>query len=445
MFQKHWLLAAFVTLACGGQTEPPRAPASPAASVVTPTPAALRKPSPDVSRFWVFSAPPPIALYADLATLLHSELARHLGPALLEQLGDALGGAERGCVSVLAEHSKELLVGGDEHSGLVVLSLGAEGVKAARTACVGSLLPVARTTLAGADEAYSTGNAVIAVLPGVVLAGNQALVEAALAPVAKPTALPEQLALRDDEQLAFRVLRPQQDVSVVGAVSASERHFSISAQVQLPSDAAADQLDKKISTGRSQAKLLTQAMSGDATMARLVDSIKIERRGRGFQVQLELRGTPAEQARDLGTVAALGVHGARKYMVNARAAEAKMTLRQITKSYQLSLMDPAGAKPKQPKKLLSLPAVPAAVPRGAKYQSSPDDWKPWAGIQFKLDEPQYFQYEVVAAKDGKNADILARGDLDGDGVTSLYRLKIQLDPKTGQLTAQDLDETEPFE
>jgi hypothetical protein len=89
--------------------------------------------------------------------------------------------------------------------------------------------------------------------------------------------------------------------------------------------------------------------------------------------------------------------------------------------------------------------VPAAVPRGAKYQSSVDDWKPWAGIGFKLDEPQYFQYEVVAAKDGKNAEILARGDLDGDGVSSLYRLKIQLDPKTGQLTAQDLDETEPFE
>ena len=92
-----------------------------------------------------------------------------------------------------------------------------------------------------------------------------------------------------------------------------------------------------------------------------------------------------------------------------------------------------------------MPAVPAAIPRGAKYQSSADDWKAWAPIQFKLEAPQYFQYEIVAAKDGKSADVLARGDLDGDGQSSLYRLRIQLDPKTGQITAQDLDETEPFE
>jgi hypothetical protein len=52
---------------------------------------------------------------------------------------------------------------------------------------------------------------------------------------------------------------------------------------------------------------------------------------------------------------------------------------------------------------------------------------------------------VVAAKDGKSAEILARGDLNGDGKTSLFRVKIQLDAKTGEITAVDHSEADPLE
>lgn len=437
------LAACGVMLACGGPAQPAKAPA-PAARIVEQVPAASaqRKPSPEVSRYWLLGERPPAWLYGDLSALSRSELVASLAPALLEQLADALRGGERTCISALLEHSKELLAGGDESSGLVVLSLGSEGLTAARTACVGSLLPAQRTALQGAEEAYSVGNGVLAVTPGVVLAGTRSLVEAALAAGAKPTPLPEHLALNDGEQVSFRFALQKQSISVAGTLAVSPRRFLLAGQAQLPNEAAAEAMDKKVSMGRAQAKLLTQAMSGDASMARLLDALRIERRGSSFHVRFELLGTPAEQARDLGAVAALAVHGVRKYMLNAKAAEARVILGQITKSYQVSLVEPAA---KAPKKLLSLPAVPAVVPRGAKYASSLDDWKPWARIQFQLDHPQYFQYEVVAAKDGRSAEVLARGDLDGDGVTSLYRLKIQLDPKTGQLTAQDLDETEPFE
>jgi hypothetical protein len=119
---------------------------------------------------------------------------------------------------------------------------------------------------------------------------------------------------------------------------------------------------------------------------------------------------------------------------------------QIAKSYAASLQEPpaAGKRP-PPKKLVSLPAVPAAVPRGVKYQSTVEDWKAWAPIHFGLTEPQYYQYQVTAAKDGKTAEILARGDLNGDGKTSLFRLKISLDPKTGEISAVDHSEEEPLE
>ena len=51
----------------------------------------------------------------------------------------------------------------------------------------------------------------------------------------------------------------------------------------------------------------------------------------------------------------------------------------------------------------------------------------------------------MAAKHRKTAEICARGDLNGDGKNSLFRIKIELDPKTGKLTASAPSETDPLE
>src|SRR5262249_6048369 len=89
--------------------------------------------------------------------------------------------------------------------------------------------------------------------------------------------------------------------------------------------------------------------------------------------------------------------------------------------WEMEEADPKGHIVKKTK-LFSLPAVPKTVPKAVKYQSSPDDWKPWAKIRFEMNAPQYYQYEVKAAPDGKSADIIARGDLNGDGKQSLFKL-----------------------
>lgn len=448
MFAKSLVVVGCgLLLACGGEAPPPKAPegvSPPVTEMPAPAPA-VRTPSPDVTKYWVVAQPQPVTLYADLAALLQSELVSGLLPAVVAQAGDALKGNERACLTALVEHSKELLLAAGESSGLAVMSLGTEGVKAARTACVGAVVPVERAAVRGADEAYSVGDGdVIAVMPGVVLYGSKSFVEAALDPAAKPSPVPAHFKLLGDQQVAFRADMPGKNVSANGAVGTSPEHFLITGQVQLPSEAAAEEVDKKISMGRSQAGMLLQS-AGGAGLGRLLNAVEIKRRGNAFDVRFDLKGSPTQQANDLGALAALGIHGVRKYMANAKAAEAKATLAQITKLYQATLNEANGAKPKKPQKLASFPAVPASVPRGSKFQSSADDWKAWAPISFKIDRPQYFQYEVVAAKDGKSAEVLARGDLDGDGQASLYRLKIQLDQKTGQLTAQDLDETDPFE
>ena len=447
MFEKSWVVVACgLLMACGGEAPAAKAPEPVSAPVVevAAAPVVGRTPSPDVSKYWVMAQPQPFTLYADASTLLHSELMSGLLPAVMAQAGDAVSGTERACLTSLTEHAQELIVAVGERSGLAVLSLGAEGVKAARSACVGSVLPAARETVKGAEEAYRVdGGNVIAVMPGVVLYGSQPQVEAALETGAKPTLLPEHFKLLTDQQVAFGFDKPDKGISATGTLGTSAARLLLAAVLRLPSEAAADQLEKQVAMGRAQANTLLSM--GGGGLGRLLKAADIKRRGNGFDVRFELPGSPAQQAQDLGTLAALGVSGARKYLTNAKAAEAKATLKQITKSYQASLNEADAAKGKKPKKLVSMPPVPAGIPRGAKYQSSADDWKAWSPIQFKLDGPQYFQYEVVAAKDGKSAEIMARGDLDGDGQASLYRLKIQLDAKTGQLTAQDLDETDPFE
>jgi hypothetical protein len=90
--------------------------------------------------------------------------------------------------------------------------------------------------------------------------------------------------------------------------------------------------------------------------------------------------------------------------------------------------------------------VPATIPKGVKYQSSPDDWKAWESIKFSMSEPQYYQYEIIAAKDGKSAVIYARGDLDGDGTASEFRLPVHFEPKDGTLLlGPSLEESNPTE
>jgi hypothetical protein len=181
-------------------------------------------------------------------------------------------------------------------------------------------------------------------------------------------------------------------------------------------------------------------------ITKLLGALDVQRHGKRFSAAFELREPVVDQARDLGVLIGLSVYGARRYMQEAKTAEARAVMAQIAKSYAVTLLEPAPAgKPASLKKLVSLPAVPAAVPRGVSYQSSAVDWKAWEPIHFSLSEPQRYQYEVVAAKDGKSAEILGRGDLDGNGKTSLFRLKIALDLKTRELTAVDHTEEAPLE
>jgi hypothetical protein len=432
---------ALALLSCGAAPPPAPKPA-PAPVASAPAPVAPREASTELRRYWIFDGHEAFALYGGLDALMHTELFAGLVPGVLNESEDFLKSTQRDCVGVLTAQAHEVAVGADARGALMILELGPEGVKAARAVCVGALFPVERVPVAGADEAYAVGSDVVVVQSGVVLFGAKELVEAALA-AKEPAPFPAALSLKDGQQMACQVRVAEKGVSGGGALRVSPEAFRLEAELELANAGMADLAARGIQQGLGQATQLAQTQPD---IGRLAKALKVERHGNHFTAVFELREAVIDQARDVGVLMGLGFYGVRRYMQDAKSAEAPAVIVQIAKLYSATMQEPppAGKRP-LPKKLMSLPAVPAVVPRGVKYQSTAEDWKAWAPIHFSLTEPQYYQYEVVAAKDGKTAEILARGDLNGDGKTSLFRVKIALDPKTGEITAVDHSEEQPLE
>jgi type IV pilus assembly protein PilA len=147
--------------------------------------------------------------------------------------------------------------------------------------------------------------------------------------------------------------------------------------------------------------------------------------------------------------ATLAIYGVRKYLVNAKTAEARTSLAEIGR---------AAAATYDPKRGFC-PSATHPVPQDAKamsarmYQSAPSDWDdgraPPTGfgcLRFSLATPQYYQYAYTAYGPGRTSfTATARGDLNGDGKFSTFTVRgrvgaggnVEIDPR--------LEETDPEE
>jgi len=138
----------------------------------------------------------------------------------------------------------------------------------------------------------------------------------------------------------------------------------------------------------------------------------------------------------IGILATLSIYGTRKYIANAKTAEARNTLgflaKQAAAAYERESLTTDGA----PRHRLCASAS-AAVPAdrlavsGRKYQSSAADWERdapsnagFACLKFEMTSPQYFQYEYQSTATGFVAR--AHGDLNGNGRYSTFELKGQV-------------------
>ncbi len=173
----------------------------------------------------------------------------------------------------------------------------------------------------------------------------------------------------------------------------------------------------------------------------------------------------------IGVLAALAIYGVRKYINNAKTAEARETLGRIAK-------DASSAYNKENMAATVLPIGQAAaisnrlcdnatpVPqnadpniKGKKYQSKPSEWNTgsqtvgWQCLKFMMQEPQYFQYNYTAtAPTATNGSFTttANGDLNGDGKLSTFTFGggLELDSAGGGIALKlmtTIGETDPDE
>jgi len=141
----------------------------------------------------------------------------------------------------------------------------------------------------------------------------------------------------------------------------------------------------------------------------------------------------------VGILSVLAIYGVRKYVANAKTAEARNSLGQIAKDAAAAAEREKGTSAlvgfgSQSSLMRALcgdsTKVPTAPPAGQKYQSQASDWASgtaiagWPCLKFTMDEPQYYAYQYSAgtntsAQSG-GFSATAQGDLNGDGNTSQF-------------------------
>jgi type IV pilus assembly protein PilA len=143
----------------------------------------------------------------------------------------------------------------------------------------------------------------------------------------------------------------------------------------------------------------------------------------------------------IGVLAVLAIYGVRKYIANAKSAEARNSLGQIAKDAASAaekekgtqaLLDPGTTSALMRAfcdTALNVPATITAI-AGQKYQSQAADWNSgsattgWQCLKFSLEEPQYYEYEYSAGggTSAFNGGFIsnAHGDLNGNALYSTF-------------------------
>lgn len=136
----------------------------------------------------------------------------------------------------------------------------------------------------------------------------------------------------------------------------------------------------------------------------------------------------------IGVLAALAIYGVRKYLLNAKTAEAKEGIGRIAKDASsaydregmpdsvLTLGNTAGITHRLCPTAVAVPTNMANI-AGQKWQSSPANWNltGWNCLKFSMKDPQYYQYQYMSSDTtgaaGGTFVVDAHGDLNGDGTS----------------------------
>ncbi len=170
----------------------------------------------------------------------------------------------------------------------------------------------------------------------------------------------------------------------------------------------------------------------------------------------------------IGILAVLAIYGVRKYLANAKTAEARNSLGQMGKDqsteYEKESMAgvalaPGGVAGVSRSLCLTAGPVPALAAniKGQKYQSSQAAGADWnvgdsktgfPCLKFAMNDPQYYMYSFITvgpAIAGGTWAGQAQGDLNGDGNLSTFTLNGLIQPSMTFSLAPNLVELNPEE
>jgi type IV pilus assembly protein PilA len=170
----------------------------------------------------------------------------------------------------------------------------------------------------------------------------------------------------------------------------------------------------------------------------------------------------------VGILSVLAAQGVRKYAASAKTAEARASLGRIAKdaalAYERETMSGAVLAAKTssavarrlcPSATTSVPAASSSI-QGRKYQSKPAEWAVdaagnagFACLKFTIGSPQYYMYSYSLRGSGfapgDSFTAIAQGDLDGNGVLSLFQISGAINASYVLNIAPNLVEVRPEE
>ena len=417
-----------VVTACGSAPPPP--PKAPATVAAAPVPK-KRAASPDLQKRWVVAPDAPVSAYIDLAALGQTALWKSIVPKLLDSATKDVAPADRACIVATLAAAREAAFG-DVNQGMVAV-IRLDPTQTEPQACFQARVPDAKKAVVpGANDAFELGEGLIAFEKGFVHIGDHDSVVAALAQKSAPW--PSALSLADGEQAAFALKGDLVDGH--GSLVASPSLFQIAFDGKAKDEKTAQSLE-------AEARSLKNDGGRNPIAAMLGQHVEFSRTGTDVKLGFALKEPVEQQTTDLARVVDLAEAMLNDYLGATKLVEVQEGLKTVVRAYVTDFDREDSKVPQAKKKLASYPAVPKEVPKGTSATLSAADWKPWNKLQVVMPTSRY-QYEIKAAKDGLSAEIIARGDLNGDGKTSLFRIQLKVvDGKLG--IDPNVEEVAPLE
>lgn len=464
---RTWTLLALpavcLGLACSSPKPEPETPASTPAPAPEPEPAVPAKAeSSDALR----------TVSADATTVVRVRGDRlRSGPAFaaitsmrntIPEMRQGLMLAQAGCGFDLVEAIQEIVIGArhehrstpDEPLGrmqldpttataAILLNRPAEDA----LACIANFIPVEKQTIAGNPALVLPSGFVVQAHHELVIFTRESEAEAAMARIKNAAPLdPElQATLDANPEAAFLGFARGHNTLELkwGSVAVAQPAggFDLKA-IGLAEDAeAATKVTFYLEQELARLKAaVAQAGPEFQAAGALIDKVEVQKQDTAVSVHLALDKQQAETFFS-DVLVKLVQEGVGKYANSAKTAEARDHVMRIA----LALSDHARAKRAKAPFPPSAPLSPAVVPgrRPADVGQS-FEHPSWKAIGFAPTGPVYYAYQFVTAADGKSVEVIAEGDLDGDGVRSKYSVKVKMEGAEPRIDP-DLTRQNPYE